>query len=170
MKRIIVLLVLATLVIKASAQENVGEKIEELTLAWDGEADKLATYEGLTEFCTVEPYRNRMIETLRGIHHYDSVLYDVISKKARYGGGDAEMKKTLKDIEKFETDFSIKEFLVFLHEECNARNDIERNAKKTGENKDAEAYVLETELNKYVKNITKRIDILREHVHHLNIK
>ncbi len=62
----------------------------------------------------------------------------------------------------------MKEFLTFLHEECNARAEIERNAKKTGEDKDGEAYILETELQKYVKHITKRIDGIREHVHHLS--
>lgn len=170
MKNLILFTLSIGLWTSAFSQENIGAKLEELTLAWDGEAEKLATYDGLSEFCTVEPYRARMIETLKGIHHYDSVLYDVITKKARYGGGDSEMKKTLKDIEKFESEYSIRDFLNFLHEECNARNDIERNARKTGEDKDAEAYVLETELGKYVKHITKRIDVIREHVHHLNIK
>lgn len=151
------------------AQESVGAKLEELTLKWDGEAEKLATYEGLGEFCSIKPYREEMVETLRGIHHYDSVLYQIVAKKARFGG-DSEMKKTLKDIEKLESEYSIRDFLTFLHEECNARNDIERNARRTGEDKDGEAYLLETELAKYVKHITKRIDVVREHVHHLNIK
>lgn len=155
--------------ISSAQEENVGQKLEELTLKWDGQAEKLATYEGLSEFCTVKPYREDMIETLRGIHHYDSVLYQTIAKRARFGG-DAEMKKTLKDIEKLESEYSIRDFLSFLHEECNARNDIERNAKKTGEDKDSEVYMLEVELQKYVKHITKRIDVVRDHVHHLNIK
>ncbi len=50
------------------------------------------------------------------------------------------------------------------------RKDIEKNARKTGEDKDADVYVLETELMKYVKQITKRIDVVREHVHHLGVK
>ena len=169
MKKTISLIVLSLLAYSANAQEeNVGAKIEELTLQWDKEAEKLSTYEGLTEFCTVKVYRSEMSNTLNDIHHYDSVLYKIIAKKARFGG-DPEMKKTLKDIEKLETEYSIKDFLSFLYEECTARNEIEKNARKSGKNKDGEVYMLETELNKYIKHITKRIDVVREHVHHLNI-
>ena len=146
-----------------------GAKIEELTTKWDEEAEGLSTYKGLTQFCLKADYRGEMIETLKGIHHYDSVLYEEISKKARFGGNN-EMKKTLKDIAKLEDGYSIHDFLVFLQEECNARKAIEKNARKTGKNKDSEAYILETELGKYVKQITKRIDVVREHVHHFNIK
>lgn len=149
-------------------QENVGQKIEELTTRWDSEAETLSSYEGLSRFCADQNYRGEMIETLNGIHHYDSVLYKTIEKKARFGG-DAEMKKTLKDIEKIESTVSIKDFLRFLNEECGARNAIEKNAKKTGEDADGEIYVLETELQRYVKQITKKIDLVREHVHHLGM-
>lgn len=170
MKKIIsVLIICVCFVGSVNAQEGIGKKLEDLTYKWDGQAEKLSTYEGLSQFCTVKPYRDEMIETLKGIHHYDSILYEAISKQARYGGN-AEIKKTLKDIEKLETEYSIRDFLTFLHEECNARNDIERNAKKTGDDKDSEVYMLEVELQKYVKHITKRIDVVRDHIHHLNIK
>jgi hypothetical protein len=149
--------------------EGLGAKMEALTETWDQEAEKLSTYQGLTEFCLNAVYREEVISTLKGIHHYDSVLYDIIAKKARFGNN-AEMKKTLKDITKAESESSIRSFLVFLQEECNTRKDIEQNAKKTGEDKDSEVYMLETELAKYVKQITKRIDTIRDHVHHLNIK
>ena len=150
-------------------EENLGAKMQALTEAWDLEATKLSTYKGLSEFCVNQNYRNEMIATLKGIHHYDSVLYQIVAKAARFGGDD-EMKKTLKDIERVESESSIRSFLVFLQEECNARKEIESSAKKTGEDKDGEIYMLETELAKYVKQITKRIDAIRDHIHHLNIK
>lgn len=148
------------------SQEDIAAKIDELTYEWDEQAVKLSTYEGLSEFCTVAPYRESLVENLRQIHHYDSVLYDIVSQRARFGNN-SELRKTLRDIEKLESEYSINDFLVFLHEECNARNDIERNAREYDEDKDAEVYRLETDLQKYVKDITKRIDVVREHVHHI---
>ena len=170
MRRTLFVLGLFTLLFSTLAQEeSVGAKLEELTTKWDGEAEKLSNYDGLTQFCLDKNYRSEMVGTSKGIHHYDSVLYQEIAKKVRYGGS-GEMKKTLKDIEKFENGYTIKDFLTFLNEECIARSAIEKNARKTGEDKDGEVYMLETELAKYVKHITKRIDVIREHVHHLNIK
>jgi len=170
MRHTLFVLGLTTFLISTNAQtENIGTKLEELTAQWDQEAEKLSTYEGLSQFCVDENYRAEMIGTLQGIHHYDSVLYEAIAQKVRYGGS-SEMKKTMKDIEKLQKETSIKEFLNFLQEECVARNDIEKNARKTGEDKDGEVYILETELAKFVKHITKRVDVIREHVHHLGVK
>jgi len=160
----------STILFSSLAQdENVGAKLEELTIDWDQEAERLSTYDGLTQFCLDKNYRATMVGILKGIHHYDSVLYQVIAKKVRFGGS-GEMKKTLKDIEKLENGYTIKDFLNFLNVECIARNEIEKNARKTGEDKDGEVYMLETELAKYVKHITKRIDVIREHVHHLGVR
>ena len=170
MKKITLFIFLLVAVCICDAQsEGLGSKMETLINTWDQEAKKLSTYEGLSNFCTNQAYRDETISTLKGIHHYDSILYDIIAKKARFGDN-AEMKKTLKDIAKVESELSIRSFLVFLQEECNARKEIENNARKTGEDKDAEVYMLETELAKYVKHITKRIDTIRDHIHHLNIK
>lgn len=168
-KTTLILFFLGACLVGQAQEETLGAKMQALTEAWDLEATKLSSYQGLSEFCVNQAYREEMIATLKGIHHYDSILYDIIAKKARFGG-DAEMKKTLKDIERVESELSIRSFLVFLQEECKARKEIENNARKTGEDKDAEVYMLETELGKYVKQITKRIDTIRDHVHHLNIK
>lgn len=170
MKKILLIIGIIGLSFFSNAQnENVGAKLEKLTAEWDEEAEYLSTYKGLSQFCADKGYRDEMVGTLKGIHHNDSVLYQVIAQKARYGNT-SEMKKTLKDIEKLENGYTIKDFLSFLNEECIARNAIEKNARKTGEDKDAEVYMLETELGKYVKHITKRIDVIREHVHHLGVK
>jgi len=168
MKKMIFLLLAFGSLTMANGQ-SVTAKMDELTAKWDAEAEKLSTYDGLSQFCTSAAYRTDVISTLKGIHHLDSMLYDMISKKSKYGNATDEIKKTLKDIEKVQTEYSMKSFLVFLNEDCKARNEIEKNAKKTGEDKDAEVYVLETELSKYVKHITKQIDLIDDHMHHLNI-
>lgn len=160
------------------AQENdsptLGTAIDDLTFSWDLEADNLNSYDGLSKFCVDVDYRLEVIELLNEIHHYDSVLYDRLVKASRFNH-DKEIEKTLKEIAKFEDKYSMKSFIHFLHEECNYRNDIEKNAKEAkndiGENSyDGQIYIVETELNKYIKHVTKRVDHIREHVHHLHIK
>jgi len=159
------------------AQENnsetIGKVIEDLTFQWDLESDNLNSYDGLTKFCLDQEYRGEVIDMLNKIHHYDSVLYQRLVKAAHYNH-DSEIEKTLKEISKFEDKYNMKSFIHFLHDECNARKEIENNAEETrnelAQNSyDAQVYVVETEINKFIKHVTKRVDHIRQHVHHLHI-
>ena len=156
----------------AQEEERLDEKIDDVTYDWDLEADKLATYEGLLHVCAEQEYRDKIISLLNDIHHLDSVLYDVLSDLSKRSS-EREIKKTLKDIKKFEEDYDTKSFIHFMSEECKAAKSIERSASKTrnevGENSySGQVYILETELFKYVKHVTQRVDKIRLHVHHLS--
>lgn len=153
-------------------QERLDDKIDDVTYEWDLEADKLATYEGLLLVCGDQEYRSKVISLLNDIHHLDSVLYDVLLKVSKTSD-DKEVKKTLKDIQKFEEEYGTKQFVHFMNSECKASREIEKNSKDTrnqvGENSySGQVYVLETELFKYVKHVTHRVDKIRLHVHHLS--
>lgn len=153
-------------------EERLDEKIDEITYDWDLEADKLSTYSGLQELCTEEAYRVRILKLLDQIHHYDTVLYGILVKLSRTSD-DREIKKTLKDIKKFEDEYDTQSFVHFMNEECKAMRDIERHADETtndvGINSySGQVYILETELYKYVKHVTARVDKIRLHVHHLS--
>lgn len=177
MKKVLFTVIAFTLFFCAMAQdatETLGQKIDELTYQWDEEAVGLNNYPGLSRFCTSAEYRGEIITLLQDIHHYDSVLYNRLSTAARFNN-DHEIKSTLKEIEKFEGDYDMKSFIHFLHEECELRNEIEHNAEELkndiGANSyDGQIYIIETELNKYIKHITKRVDNIRKHVHHLHVK
>ena len=157
------------------AQESEGrldDKIDQVTYDWDLEADKLATYEGLLFVCGNIEYRQKIIGLLNDVHHLDSVLYEVLLKVSRTSS-DKEVKKTLKDIEKFEKEYGTKSFIHFMNSECKAAKEIEKNAddlrKQVGQDSySGQVYILETELFKYVKHITHRVDKIRLHVHHLS--
>ncbi len=179
MKKLIVSLLfiisLSTSVIAQEDGRTLGKIIDDLTYKWDDEAKTMDNYEGLAKFCINEEYRMGILNLLRDIHHYDSVLYDRLIKASRFGKASHEMKKTIDEIEKFEEGYDMKSFIHFLHTECNARNEIERNADDLKAeigfySYDGQIYVLENELNKYVSHITKRVDHIREHVHHLHIE
>ncbi len=154
------------------AQESdseVAKTIDKLRYAWDDEAESLQTYSGLGQFCGESTYRKKIIKMLDDIHHYDTLLYGIVIRKYN-ADKDKEAKATIDDIETLEVDYTTRAFKQFVHKECNTYNEIENNlGAAKGEAYDSEVKALETELKKYVLSITKRIDIIDEHVHHLHI-
>lgn len=171
MKLTSVILLLAMTVF-ASAQESeteVAKTIDKLRYAWDEEAATLQTYDGLGNFCGESVYRKKIIRMLDDIHHYDTLLYGIVTRKYSTTS-DAEAKATIDDIQTLEADYTTKAFKRFVHKECNTYNEIESNlGSAKGEEYELEVKSLEDELRKYVVSITKRIDIIDEHVHHLHI-
>ena len=107
MRKMCLWVVMAGSSILGLAQSNesasIGEAIDNLTSKWDSEAKSLRTYDGLIKFCDDQEYRFGLIEMLNEVHHYDSVLYDRLTKAQRYNHR-KEIEKTLKDISKFEKD------------------------------------------------------------------
>lgn len=150
-----------------SESEDITKIIDELTVKWDKEAVNLEKYEGLKEYCQNRSYRVEMVKLLNKIHHYDTVLYQTV--KAKFDvDSNPEAKATLDDIEHVEEKYTTKNFLDFLHQECNQFNDIEKNYGKKGGNKYLkETASLEAEATKYIEVITQRIDLIDEHMHHL---
>lgn len=157
---------------QSEEEGRLDEKIDAITYDWDLEADKLTSYEGLTNLCNNESYRVKIFTLLKDIHHYDTVLYNVLvdlSKKS----SDKEIEKTLKEIKKFEEEYGLENFVQFMSQECKAMIDIEKHADETRNevgytSYSSQVYMLETELFKYVSHVTDRVDKIRQHVHHLS--
>ncbi len=150
-------------------EENIVQIVDDLTLKWDEQAVELGTYKGLQVYCSTRPYRDRTIKLLDKIHHYDTLLHGIVSRKYKKGK-DPEAQATLDDIEKLEVEYTTKNFKAFIHRECNGVNEIERNyGREGGATYEKEVKKLEKELSKYVESITSRIDIIDEHIHHLKL-
>ncbi|MEM9895843.1 MAG: hypothetical protein AAF789_05695 [Bacteroidota bacterium] len=150
-------------------EKKVREKIDALRIEWDAEALKLGSYKGLGEFCSQSFYRKKVVTMLDEIHHYDTLLYGIVTRKFA-DSNDPEAKATIDDIITLEADYTTLSFKKFIHMECNTYNEVERNyGGEKGKAYDKEVGKLEKELVKYVDRITKRIDIIDEHVHHLHI-
>lgn len=165
---------LTTPMLAQSDQESIGQAINDLSYSWDLEAGTLNSYQGLSRFCQSPEYRTEITDLLNNIHHYDSVLYDQLVKASRFNK-DKEIEKTLQEIAEFEGEYGMKNFIDFLHKECANRNDIEKHSEELkndigSESYGGQVYLVETELNKFIKQITKRVDNIRQHVHHLHIK
>ena len=163
--KILLLLSLTTVSYMLSAQdEDIVKIIDDLTIEWDEEAKDLETYEGLTKYCRDKAYRDNTIELLNKIHHYDSALFKIVTDKYA-NNKDPEAKATLEDIETLELDYATRRFLNFLRRECMSLNDNENNKNMDG----YEDFVkdIEDEMIQYVEDITKQIDLIDDHIHHL---
>ncbi len=153
-------------------QKRIDEKVDEITYDWDLEADKLATYEGLGSICTDDEYRTKILNLMSDIHHYDTILFGILTNLSKQRK-DKEIKRSLKDIAKFEEKYNPKNFSHFMGQECKAFKDIEKHAddlrNEVGQySYSGQVYILETELSKYVKHVTASVDRIRQHVHHLS--
>lgn len=172
MKTSTLLSIALLLTISSYAQQSEAEvvkAVDDLTINWDNEAEKLQTYEGLGSFCGNSIYRKKIIGMLDEIHHYDTLLYGIVTRKFE-ANKDPEAKATLDDIETLESDYTTKAFRRFIHKECNTYNEIENNlGREKGPEYKKEVKTLENELKRYVKEITKQIDLIDEHVHHLHL-
>ena len=163
--KILLILSLITVYNAAVAQdEDIVKIIDVLTIKWDEEAKDLETYEGLKKYCRDKAYRDNTIELLNTIHHYDSSLFKIVTDKYA-NSKDPEAKATLEDIETLELDYATRRFLNFLRRECMSLNDNENN--KNLEGYDEIVLDIEDEMIQYVEDITRQIDLIDEHIHHL---
>lgn len=163
---------LLALTFRSYAQESNEELVatlDELTADWDREAANLKTYDGLKQFCKTQTYRYKITGLLKDIHHYDSVLYKVVTAKFEANRNELAAA-TLADIKKLESEYTTKAFLKFEHNECRTFNNIEQYYKNNKESKGykKEVKAIEKELSKYVKTVTNQIDLIDEHSHHLD--
>lgn len=153
--------------------KRVDEQIDQITEKWDKESKELENYEGLSRLCEDAKYRMEIFHLLNKVHHYDSVVKHILEKMYKKDPSNHEVKKSLKDVRKLEGKYSTKKFIHFMNEECHEVKNIESEAPDSfngvGENSySGQKYILETQLYKYVKHVTHRVDKIQKHVHHLS--
>lgn len=175
---LIINLLLIIAITQAHAQSYVTIDIEEeydfLTTQWLKVSDDLSHYGGLSAFCTSSEYRTYTLELLELLHHYDSVVLDMLKSPTNdLDISSKEFKKTMKDIAKFEQEYDVRGFISFLRESCVTRNELERDKqdlkKEVGMySYDGQVMMLETDLQKFMKKIDKRIVAINEHVHKIH--
>ncbi len=155
-------------------QSNLVAGLDQATEKWLTISEEIKTYEGLKKYCLNQEFNDNVLNTLNTLHHFDTVIYNVLVKKYRVNK-DHEIKKTLDEIKEFESEYNPSKFAHFLNEECGARRHIEHDKKETIHDIGAESYdgqieLLETELYRYVKGITKVAERIKNHSHHLHLE
>lgn len=166
------LLLFFSLNIHAQKKSNIDivSVIDDLTIRWDETAIRMKNYQGIQEFCLTEEFRNETNNLLDNIHHWDTTLYFVVQEKFDTNS-DKEAAATLKDIEKLEVEYSTANFKKFITEECSTLKTIQEGFDEaTVRQYEKDIRKFEKELYKYLVNITDRIDIIDEHIHHLDFE
>lgn len=161
--------------IRANDDPELVKNFSDLTNRWYLISYEMNTYEGLKRYCRDSEFQSQVVRILDEIHHYDSMLYKRVMHKAEVDGSNHEIKKTLKQIQEFEEKFKADSFNKKLREECHAQRQLERSYDETknqiGENSyDGQVLILEADLKKYVRHISRLMDHIKEHIHHLHIE
>ncbi|WP_420318925.1 hypothetical protein [Ekhidna sp.] len=170
MKKLLTLFLVSILTMHCYAQdEDIVKIVDNLTKKWDKQAVALSKYSGIKYYCTSEQYRENTIGLLDKIHHYDTVLYTIVSEKYE-NKKDKEAHATLKEILTVETNYTTPNFKTFLQEECEKFIALGQDYDASDDSKYyKEIEKIEKELSKYISHITKRIDLIDEHIHHLKL-
>jgi len=153
----------------SSQSQDIVKIIDDLTEKWDKQAVDLSTYAGIKYYCTSDVYKEKTIDLLDKIHHYDTLLYQIVSEK--YANvKDKEAEATLEEILTVETEYTTPNFKTFLQNECEQFEEIgEEYGTHSGSKFYKKIEKIEAELGKYVEKITTRIDLIDEHIHHLKL-
>lgn len=142
---------------------------------WLEKSAPLKTYSGVQEYCSNSEYRTSVDKTLKEIHHYDSLILISLEDPASYlGSNEKEGKKTLKDIQEMEEEYSVVNFIKSMKETCAYRKKLEGNSDKlrraTGDQSyDGQVLLVEAELRKYLNKIDRLTLRIDDHLHVLHI-
>lgn len=154
---------------------NIEDEFDFLTANWLEVSGELKTYNGLDRFCSSPEFRETTIDILGLLHHYDSLILDILTDPSnKLEIAHREYKHTIKDIQKFEEEYSINEFIGFLRESCATRKELERDKKNLVKESgmysyDGQILVLETQLRKFLKHLDKKVIAIDDHVHMIHI-
>lgn len=164
-----IIFIFSTIISVAQEDINIVTIIDDLTVKWDQTAINMKTYQGIHNFCGKDGDRDKTVQLLDQIHHWDTTLYFIVQNKYA-DTNDKEAEATLRDIETLETDYTTEKFKLFIQQECDMLKVIEDHFdQETVRAYEKEIKVFEKELIKYVNSITNRIDVIDEHIHHLKL-
>jgi hypothetical protein len=158
-------------VAQSSDAVSIEEEYDFLTGQWLEVSGELKTYSGLASYCKQPEFRKHTAHILELLHHYDSLVLDILTDPtSQLHVSKKEQQKTIKDIEKFEEKYSLKNFSALLKESCRTYKDLEKNkddlVKESGMySYDGQILILETQLRKFLTSIDKRVVAIDDHIH-----
>jgi len=169
----ILLMVNFSLLAQDELEINITTDFDILDVEWHVLARDLDNYEGFSIYCTNLDFQSKVLNNLHSIHHYDSLIILKLNDPA-YTMSEHERIATLKEISKFEKKYSARNFIKTLRRECKERKEIEKEHQHERggfgqDTYDGQKYILEVELGNYVHHITKMVDHIDKHIHHLNL-
>lgn len=173
---IVILLMLGATVGMAQSNSLIEDEFDLILADWFDRSENLRTYEGVGTYCSNKRYRESVNLMLEALHHYDSIVMDKLNDPLFAVTHDSkEQKKTLKDINKLESDYGMKDFIGHMRTTCKDRAAIEKDKEKLKNGLGAETYdgkilILETDQHRYLNHIDKLVDRISDHLHVLHIE
>jgi len=157
-----------------SDKESLEKEFDAVAKEWHQLSEKIDNYDGLGDYCTNDAFKNQVLASIQRIHHFDSLIMDKLKSPTFVHENLREERKTLKNVEEFESEYSIPSFVKHLKKECHDRHEIEKNRKKTlnevgSESYSGQVYLVELELYKYIHHIDKRLLHIEKHLHKVHI-
>ena len=135
---------------------------------WEKEMALLTQYHGLASFCQSADHREGVFGLLDDIHNYHGLLYQELLETTHHHSA-RTIRRILKHLDKLEANYNIQSFNAFFGERCEAQRVLETMARqyKSGfgmHSYDGKIHVLEIEMHRYLKTLTKRISKVKKHV------
>ena len=149
------------------------DSFDRITNDWLGKSEELKTYAGVKQYCLVSEVRSDIDNTIKDIHHYDSLILSRLDDPYTYlAVNKKEEKKTYKDLYEMELEYSYQGFNKTMKSICSYRKDIEKNASKLkkGLTYDSEVMMLELEVGKYLNHIDKLAMRIDDHLHLIDLE
>ena len=149
-------------------------KILTLSDHWKKEMRTLENYRGLETFCWDQSQRQIIFNLLEEIHEYHDALYEDL-QTTQYNHSKRTIQRILKHIDKLEEKYNPQDFNQFFQSQCALQSKIQRKSDhyRAGfgvHSYEGKIYVQETEMYRYLKRLTKRIDRIKKHVEHFYIR
>lgn len=173
---IVILLVFSATIGVAQSNLLIEDEFDLILEDWFERSETLRSYEGVGNYCANKRYRESVNLMLEALHHYDSIVIDRLHDPSFMVTHDSkEQKKTLKDINKLESEYGMKDFIDHMRTACKDRAAIEKDREKLKNGLGAETYdgkilVLETDQHRYLNHIDKLVDRISDHLHVLHIE
>lgn len=150
------------------------KKILSLSENWKEEVYFLAEYSSLKTLCVDQEQRVSIYSLLETIHEYHDELYTDL-QTTKYNHSKRTIKRILREIDRLEEKYNPEKFSDFFQEQCSLQYKIEKGSDhyKAGfgvHSYDGKVYAQETEIYRYLKRLTKRIDRIKKHVAHFYMR
>lgn len=145
-----------------------------LTDKWLMISREMQNYSGLTKFCDDAEFREMALGTLKSIHHYDSLILDLLKDPTlKLSVSHQEYKETVKDFEKLETEYGAKAFLQVIKESCVTMRELEKDKEKLKRQSgvysyDGQIMNLENYLMGYLNHLDKKVVKMKDHIHNIH--
>lgn len=149
------------------------KKILLLSKSWHNKMMKLTDSKGLKSFCSNDVLRQDILNQLAEIHYYHNLLENDL-KTSEYNHSKNTIKRILRHIDKLERKYHPEEFVAFFGEQCFLQSKIQKNSSHYGagfgtHSLGGKVYTQEVEMYRYLRQLTKRIHKIKEHVEDLYV-